>query len=247
MKVALWARTTITPELRSQLPPSPTPHTEAEHLVEAAGRSCYESWSRPNAATAATRDYIKSAAIDKGHGSILEHASVTFYITGITRSCTHELVRHRHLSYSQLSQRYVDQATAEFITPPALLELLQHENPGITQEQADANFRGDGAAVAILKAYRSIHGRLTAFGTKGKRARQAARAVMPECTETKITVTGNLRAWRHFVLTRGTEHADDEIRLLALELLDQLYDEAPAVFGDIPVTTLPDGRLVVEP
>ena len=75
-------------------------------LLEFAGRACYQSWSKPNPKTATNAGYLQHI-IDVGHFSVLEHASVSFYITGISRSCTHELIRHRHFSYSQLSQRYV--------------------------------------------------------------------------------------------------------------------------------------------
>ena len=83
-----------------------------EALVEFAGRACYQSWSKPNPRTATNAGYLKHI-IDVGHFSVLEHASVSFYITGISRSCTHELIRHRHFSYSQLSQRYVPENEAQ--------------------------------------------------------------------------------------------------------------------------------------
>lgn len=209
--------------------------TDAEYIVTFGGRACYQSFHRPRPDTRRDTDYVRDAAIRKGHGSILEHASVTFYITGVSRSLTHEFIRHRHLSYSELSQRYVDMSEAEHVVPPAFRDgdsgaWLQVED---SVEDAQAGYR------ALLLHAEDI-------GLSGKRARQAARAVMPECTETKIVVTGNLRAWRHFVITRGSEHADDEIRELAIELLDQLHTEAPGVFGDLPVVTLADGRKVVE-
>ena len=88
-------------------------------LVEFAGRACYQSWSKPNPRTATNASYLKHI-IDVGHFSVLEHASVSFYITGISRSCTHELIRHRHFSYSQLSQRYVPENDAQVVVPPGL-------------------------------------------------------------------------------------------------------------------------------
>ena len=88
-------------------------------LVEFAGRACYQSWSKPNPRTATNAAYIKHI-IDVGHFAVLEHASVSFYITGISRSCAHELVRHRHFSYSQLSQRYVPEDDAQVVIPPGL-------------------------------------------------------------------------------------------------------------------------------
>ena len=77
-----------------------------------------------------------------------------------------------------------------------------------------------------------------------KQARQAARAVLPNATETRIVVTGNYRAWRHFIAMRASEHADVEIRRLAIACLRQLADLAPAVFADFEITTLADGSEV---
>jgi thymidylate synthase (FAD) len=74
-----------------------------------------------------------------------------------------------------------------------------------------------------------------------KQARQAARAILPNATETRIVVTGNYRAWRHFVAMRATEHADVEIRALAVECLRQLQREVPNVFGDFEIGRLDDG------
>ena len=94
-----------------------------EALVEFAGRACYQSWSKPNPKTATNAGYLRHI-IDVGHFSVLEHASVSFYITGISRSCTHELIRHRHFSYSQLSQRYVPEKESRVVVPPGPVLLL---------------------------------------------------------------------------------------------------------------------------
>ena len=105
------------------LAPSDVPwSTDAEGgpaLVEFAGRACYQSWSKPNPRTATNAGYLRHI-IDVGHFSVLEHASVSFYITGISRSCTHELIRHRHFSYSQLSQRYVPEHDSQVVVPPGM-------------------------------------------------------------------------------------------------------------------------------
>lgn len=104
-------------------------------LVEFAGRACYQSWSKPNPKTATNAGYLRHI-IDVGHFSVLEHASVSFYITGISRSCTHELIRHRHFSYSQLSQRYVPEKDSRVVVPPGMEDDadLRH----ILTEAADA-------------------------------------------------------------------------------------------------------------
>ncbi len=87
-----------------------------EDLAVFAGRACYQSWKRPNPATAQTDGYLRHI-LEVGHISVLEHGTVTFYMTGVSRSFTHELVRHRHLSYSQLSQRYVPSRNVAAVEP----------------------------------------------------------------------------------------------------------------------------------
>lgn len=212
-----------------------------DELAEFAGRNCYQAWERKNPKTATNKGYLANI-IDHGHFSVLEHGSVTFYIDGISRSLTHELIRHRHLSFSELSQRYVDVTEAEFITPPALLDVIQEEDQNVSWEQSNSNFRKDGAAKEILKTYQSIYNRVfTNLATKGvfgfkqrKKAREAARAVMPNCIETKIVVTGNLRAWRDVLSKRYHEAADEEIKLLATLILEHLREIAPNSVQDFP-------------
>src|ERR687889_2139847 len=92
-----------------------------EALAEFAGRACYQSWSKPNPATATNAGYLRHI-LEVGHLSVLEHGSVTFYLSGISRSLTHELIRHRHFSYSQLSQRYVPERDAAMVEPEVIAE-----------------------------------------------------------------------------------------------------------------------------
>ena len=211
-------------------------------LVEFAGRACYQSWSKPNPRTATNASYVRHI-IDVGHFSVLEHASVSFYITGISRSCTHELIRHRHFSYSQLSQRYVPEHDSEVVVPPGM-----EDDPELVEIFA-------AAADASRTAYTELLSRLEAkymrdepgdrpTPLRRKQARQAARAVLPNATETRIVVTGNYRAWRHFIAMRASEHADLEIRRLAVECLRQLIDVAPQVFSDFEIYALADGTEV---
>ena len=116
LRVQLIAKTEFTAP--SDVPWS-TDADGGQALVEFAGRACYQSWSKPNPKTATNAAYLQHI-IDVGHFSVLEHASVSFYITGLSRSCTHELVRHRHFSYSQLSQRYVPEDDAQVVVPPGI-------------------------------------------------------------------------------------------------------------------------------
>lgn len=156
-------------------------------LVEFAGRACYQSWSKPNPKTATNAGYLRHI-IDVGHFSVLEHASVSFYITGISRSCTHELIRHRHFSYSQLSQRYVPEKDSRVVVPPGM------------EDDADLRHILTEAADAARATYSELLAKLEAkFADqpnailRRKQARQAARAVLPNATETRIVVTGNYR------------------------------------------------------
>lgn len=207
-------------------------------LVEFAGRACYQSWSKPNPKTATNAGYLRHI-IDVGHLSVLEHASVTFYISGISRSCTHELIRHRHFSYSQLSQRYVPENDSLVVVPPGVED--DDELRRILTEAADAS---RATYLELLDKLEAKFADQPNAVLRRKQARQAARAVLPNATETRIVVTGNYRAWRHFIAVRASEHADIEIRRLAIACLRQLADVAPAVFGDFDVATLADGTEV---
>ena len=222
-------------------PPDVPWNTDADGglaLTEFAGRACYQSWSKPNPRTATNADYLRHL-IDVGHLSVLEHASASFYITGISRSCAHELVRHRHLSFSQLSQRYVPDAHAEVVVPPGV--------DGDPELQRLFLAAADASRASYLELLAALETRLadTPNATlRRKQARQAARAVLPNATETRIVVTGNYRAWRHFVAARASEHADVELRRLAVACLRRLAEVAPAVFGDFQIARLSDGSEV---
>ncbi|MBB5828043.1 thymidylate synthase (FAD) [Micromonospora carbonacea subsp. aurantiaca] len=207
-------------------------------LAEFAGRACYQSWSKPNPATATNAGYL-AHILEVGHLSVLEHGSVSFYFTGVSRSFTHELIRHRHFSYSQLSQRYVPERDAAMV------------EPAVIADDPELHKRFVEAAEASVRAYTELlEGLEQRFSAepnptlRRKQARQAARAVLPNATETRIVVTGNYRAWRHFVAMRATEHADVEIRELAVECLRELQRVAPNVFADFVISTLPDGTEV---
>lgn len=211
-----------------------------EALVEFAGRACYQSWSKPNPRTATNAAYLRHI-IEVGHFSVLEHATASLYITGVSRSCTHELIRHRHFSYSQLSQRYVPDGDARVVVPPGIDD--DPELRALLLAAADASREAYEQLLARLEARFTDQ---SAGGTvlQRKQARQAARAVLPNDTETRIVVTGNYRAWRHFIAMRASEHADTEIRRLAIACLRQLGAVAPAVFADFQIASLDDGSEV---
>ena len=207
-------------------------------LLEFAGRACYQSWSKPNPRTATNAAYLRHI-IDVGHFSVLEHATVSFYVTGLSRSCTHELIRHRHFSYSQLSQRFVPARDSEVVLPPGIEDDAELQE--LFVKTVDA---GRAAYTELLARLEAKFADMPNAVLRRKQARQAARAVLPNATETRIVVTGNYRAWRHFIAMRASEHADVEIRRLAIECLRQLVDVAPAVFADFEIGTLGDGTEV---
>jgi thymidylate synthase (FAD) len=204
-------------------------------LAEFAGRACYQSWHKPNPATATNAGYLRHI-LEVGHLSVLEHGSVSFYLTGLSRSCTHELIRHRHFSYSQLSQRYVPERDAAMVEPAVIAEDPELHKRFLAATEASAR-----AYEELLAGLEHRLADVPSATLRRKQARQAARSVLPNATETRIVVTGNYRAWRHFIAVRATEHADVEIRELAVECLRQLQRVAPHVFGDFTISTIADG------
>jgi thymidylate synthase (FAD) len=224
------------------LPPEDVPwSTDAEGgeaLAEFAGRACYQSWKKPNPATADNAGYLHHI-LEVGHLSVLEHGTVSFYITGISRSLTHELIRHRHFSYSQLSQRYVPERKAAMVEPSVIAS-----DPELHDKFMKAAEASVAAYTELLQGLEEHFADVPNATLRRKQARQAARAVLPNATETRIVVTGNYRAWRHFIAMRASEHADVEIRELAVECLRQLKKAAANVFDDFVISALPDGTEV---
>lgn len=236
----------------------------AEVVTETAGRVCYMSFAKPRpGGNSAYLSHIKEV----GHGSVLEHAVWSFLITGVSRTLTHELVRHRAgWAYSQLSQRYVDESVAEYVEPDIIandpelheiwLEAVSHAHAAYVKladrlwaKLADGGWcdaggvprQHSGAKEQFIKQMPVEQ--KTAYR---KTARQAARSVLPNATETKVTVTANARALRHFLEQRGSVHAEPEIRKLANTMLVVLQAESPNLFGDYTRTMLPDGTFEID-
>ncbi|MHB8340107.1 MAG: FAD-dependent thymidylate synthase [Mycobacteriales bacterium] len=235
LRVQVIAETRFTPPADI---PWDTDADGGEALAEFAGRACYQSWSKPNAATATNAGYLRHI-LEVGHLSVLEHGSVTFYLTGVSRSLTHELIRHRHFSYSQLSQRFVPERDAAMVEPDVIAA-----DPALHATFLRATQAALAAYDELLAGLESKFADVGQATLRRKQARQAARAVLPNATETRIVVTGNYRAWRHFIAMRATEQADVEIRELAVAVLRELVRLAPNVFGDFTLAQLPDGTEV---
>lgn len=210
-----------------------------QKLAEVAGRICYMSFGKPR--PGGNKAYL-DRILESAHGSVLEHAVFNFIVTGVSRSFTHELVRHRAgFGYSQLSQRYVDESIADFVEPPAIAddkELHEVWRAAVTECQAAYTKLVD----ALLHKFQGVESKTL----RRKLARQAARSVLPNATETKIFITGNARAWRHFIEMRANEHAETEIRRVALKILQQLKKAAPNLFGDYQIVELEDGTTVAQ-
>ncbi|UCF18347.1 MAG: FAD-dependent thymidylate synthase [Gemmatimonadota bacterium] len=218
---------------------------DPQQLVEFAGRLCYLSFGkdvkmigghRTIQGRTSNQEYLANL-LEVKHGSVLEHAVFTFLFEGISRALTHELVRHRAgFGYSQLSQRFVDESSIGFVLPPEI------------EEGTPAFDIWKEGCLAALSSYRQLLDQVSeqvadepSPTLRRKRARQAARAVLPNCAETKIVVTANARAWRHFIELRASPAADAEIRKLAVAVLLVLQVEAPEIFGDFDITPLSDG------
>ncbi len=178
-----------------------------EELLEHAGRVCYRSESRGDPAK------FLRARLREGHESLIEHASATFEISGISRTCSHQLVRHRIASYSQESQRYVDMSDPALVIPDAIAE----------DPRARAAWEG------FVENVKTTYQELRELGI----LKEDARFVLPNATETRIIVTMNFRELLHFFRLRITPEAQWEIRRMAIEMLKLLAPHAPAIFGEL--------------
>jgi thymidylate synthase (FAD) len=209
--------------------------TDGERLAEFAGRLCYMSQHNP--AKRQTREYLENIK-KQGHGSVLEHANYSILLEGVSRSLTHELVRHRAgFAYSQLSQRYVDESEASFVVPPAIVGDEALETAWRTQVEA-----AQAVYVDLVAQLMERYGWVADKVHRRKMAREAARAVLPNATETKIVVTANARAWRTMLELRSSEGAEMEIRRMAVAVLRLLQREAPAFFSDFEIYQAEDRR-----
>ena len=179
----------------------------AEELLEHAGRVCYRSESRGNPAA------FLRARLREGHESLIEHASATFEVRGISRACSHQLVRHRLASYSMESQRYVDMSDPALVIPDAIAD------------DSHARAVWDGFVDQVTSTYRELR----ELGVR----KEDARFVLPNAAATRIIVTMNFRELLHFFRLRITPEAQWEIRRMALTMLELLASRAPAVFGDL--------------
>jgi thymidylate synthase (FAD) len=183
---------------------------DCETVIEKACRNCYQSEENEQ-----TRRQFIESVIKRGHESVIEHATATFEIRRVSRALTHQLVRHRIASYSQRSQRYVNEKQFDYIIPESI---ETSKNPMLKERYH-----------MLMNQIQSAYEVLSHYGVK----KEDARFVLPNACCTDIIVTMNFRALRNFFRLRCDKHAQWEIRKLALTMLEILYNEAPSVFGDL--------------
>lgn len=181
-----------------------------EQHIERAARECYRSEGKMDAASNVR--FLRGIIL-RGHESVLEHASATFRVLGGSRAYTHEQVRHRLLSFSQQSQRYVSEENFRAIVPP---EIAANEE-----------------ALTVFADFLVHAGRAYTKLKQLKLRNQDARFVLPNAVESGIVISGNLREWRHVIATRCHPSAQWEIRRICGLMLKELMKHAPTVFGDL--------------
>lgn len=231
----------------SQYLEDPVKLPDGSQLIKAAGQTCYAAFGAGvrSMNTDAERylDNIKSS----GHGSVLEHANYTFLSYGASRSKSHEEVRHRAgFAYSQLSQRYVDGKVLRFVERREFASDPQlHEDFEARIDRAARDYESTAKKLIDSKANDPVF-QAMAPRDRRKTVNQAARDLLPNETETFLFMTGNVRAWRHYVEMRASEHADTAIRACAVEIFRCLVDIEPMLFGDHELYQLPDGSYGVQ-
>ena len=216
-EVRLLAHTKVDEKAISEWMSIQDASTDAETLLTMAGRNCYRSFNRPNSKTYNDADYLRRTLGEQGHWSIAEHATATLCFTGVSRAFLAELTRHRHLSFSVESQRFINANDANFVMPPAIRE---HDMA------AQRDFIG--RAEECLADYRVTQARLDHLPKKQRN--EAARALLPNCVETRMVVTGNLRCWHEVIHRRTQPDADAEMQEVMRLADKQLHTVSPIIF-----------------
>jgi thymidylate synthase (FAD) len=197
--------------------------TDAILVIYAACRQCYspqfsgDIFKSNNVSLDDKTEFVRKV-VASGHDSPLEHVKFTFAVEGVSRALTHQLVRHRMASYSQQSQRYVQESNFEYIVPPSI-ETDQELKAEFIQAMQD-----------IQAAYNRLLSRFKQKGKTGEQANQDARFVLPQAAETKIVLTMNCRELLHFFKHRCCIRAQWEIRALANQMLAMAQEKLPCIF-----------------
>ena len=211
--------------------------TDADVLTEFAGKSCYMSFDknlnlnlskvggRPNSA------YIQDGIIGNKHGSVLEHSSVTFFLTNVSRVVTHELVRHRAgTAFSQTSGRYVRSDEIDMYLPD---ELAVYPEAVAVFQRANEQMEDNLAELVKVTGIETM----TNFWLK-KRLTSAFRRLIGNGQANHLVMTANHRAWRHIIEMRTSVHAEEEIRVIMSDVAQQLKDKFPTIYGDMSLNNV---------
>lgn len=182
----------------------------SEKVIEIAGRTAYLSYEKMEDEDS-TKNFIRMI-IKRGHESVLEHAYATFRIAEVSRAFSHQLVRHRIASYTQQSQRYVNERNFHYVIPKTISE---------------SKFYGE--YIELIDSIRFLYEKMQ----KGGIPNEDARFILPNGCHTTIVMSANFREWRHFIKLRTSPHAQWEIRRVAKKILDILKHHAPNVFMDL--------------
>ncbi len=220
---------------------------DATQLCKLAGQLCYMSFAPRRTKNSEAGRYFENIK-QSGHGSVLEHANFSFLFYGVSRSLTHELVRHRAgFAFSQVSQRYCSGKVVRFVERPEYSH--DPELHSLFLQRIDRSAKEyDELAENLLRKQKSGSDILSAEAKTDlrKKVQQAARSVLPNETEAPIVVTANARAWRHFIEMRANQHAETEIRELAFRVYLCLNATEPILFEDYKTVCLPDGTYAVD-
>lgn len=225
----------------------PTPLDPGSQLAKFAGQACYASFGPGRTKNDGARGYFDNI-LGSGHGSVVEHPYYSFFVHGISRSTTHEVVRHRAgWAYSQLSQRYVSGRVLRFIERPEYVDDPHlHARFAARVEFLESEY--NETASYLQRQQELGESKLLSADARTdlrKKVQQTARSVLPNETETWLVMTANVRAWRHFIEMRASEHAEVEIRRLALYLFLCLRAADPIQFADYELKKLSDGTFAV--
>lgn len=238
-----------------------------EQTVAMAAKLCYSPSGIENIREGLTEE--KTAAFvemlsELGHQSPMEHASFTFGIEGISRACSHQLVRHRIASYSQQSQRYVNGENFEFVTPPEIeknekayaaykkvidmqSEAYKEIRNALVVAEIEENYKGEysGSDEEIMNAFKEDNKK--EYSAYIKKANEDARFVLPNACTTKIVCTFNVRSLENFFAHRCCNRAQWEIRMVAEQMLLECLKVAPTLFKNCGPSCLfgkcPEGNM----
>ena len=206
-----------------------------ERVIADSARLCYADDDKVRDLFLGETDLIEDAKmidilVKMRHLSPIEHASWTFFIEGVSRAMTHQLVRHRIASYSQRSQRYVAHKDFDYIIPDTI------KQAGLEEEYKKIMER-------LGEDYERVSGKLEEkLGLAGESRNQDARYLLPNACETKINVTMNGRELLHFFGERTCNRAQWEIRDVAKQMLELAYPTAPALFSHAGPACVVDGK-----